>query len=138
MKIEGPKSTNATGKTEKAKKAGGTSGASFSEFLTETEEAGATSAPAPVAGVSLFMALQAAEAATDQEQRRRAVNHADELLDELEDLRLGLLLGTYTTSQLQNLASRVRQQRLQISDPALLSLLDDIELRASVELAKYE
>jgi hypothetical protein len=138
MKIEGPNRTNATSKSDKAKKSGSTSGASFSEYLTETEETAAATPTIGVAGVSLFAALQAAEAATDQEQRRQAIMQADDLLDELEDLRVGLLLGTYTTTQLRNLGARLNQQRVMIRDPKLMELLDDIQLRAAVELAKYE
>lgn len=138
MKIEGPQRSNATSKTDKAKKTGSSGGASFSEFLTETSESDASSAPAGVAGVNLFLALQASEHATDQEQRRQAITHADDLLSELEDLRVGLLLGTYTVTQLRNLAQRLQQQRAQLQDAELLALIDEIELRAAVELAKYE
>ena len=138
MQIEGPKRTGATGKTEKTKKTGSTSGTSFAEMLTEPGEVGAASAPIGVAGVNLFVALQAAEHATDQEQRRQAIENADDLLNDLEDLRIGLLLGSYTIYQLRNLANRLNRQRATISDAQLLSLLDDIQLRAAVELAKYE
>lgn len=138
MKIEGPQRSNATSKTDKAKKTGSSGGASFSEFLTEGTETEASSAASGVAGVNLFLALQASEHATDQEQRRQAVTHAADLLNELEDLRVGLLLGSYTVNQLRNLAQRLQQQRFQIQDPALLALIDEIELRAAVELAKYE
>ena len=138
MKIKGPNRTGATGKTDKAKKSGGTSGASFSEFLTGSDEVGAASAPAGVAGVNMYVALQAAEHATEQEERRRAIVHADDLLNDLEDLRIGLILGSYTKNQLQNMAYRLQQQRLTIRDPRLLEIIGHIELRAAVELAKYE
>lgn len=138
MKIEGPQRSNATSKTDKAKKTGSSGGTSFSEFLTETPENNPASAASGVAGVNLFLALQASEHATDQEQRRQAVAHADDLLNELEDLRIGLLLGSYTVTQLRSLAQRLQQQRFQIQDRDLLALMDDIELRAAVELAKYE
>lgn len=138
MKIEGPQRSNATSKSDKAKKAGSTSGASFSEYLSDATAVETTSAPAGVGSVNLFLALQAAEHATDHEQRRQAIVHADDLLNELEDLRIGLLLGSYTVSQLQNLARRLQGHRARIQDPALMALLDEIELRAAVELAKYE
>lgn len=138
MQIEGPKRTDATGKTDKTRKTTGTGGTSFREMLTDPMGVEAASAPVAVAGVNLFAALQAAEHATDQEQRRRALEDADDLLNELEDLRIGLLLGSYTVNQLRNLASRLTRQRAMINDAALLSLLDDIQLRAAVELAKYE
>lgn len=138
IKIEGPKGPGATGKTEKAKKSGSTSGTSFSAFLSEAGDVEAPAAPAGVAGVNLFLALQVAEHASDQDQRKRAITHADDLLSELEDLQTGLLLGSYTINQLRNLGQRLRQQRLQIEDQNLLNLLTNIELRAAVELAKYE
>ncbi len=139
MKIEGPSKASGAGKTEKAKKTGGTSAASFADHLVDSAaEAGPAAAPAGVAGVSMFLAIQAAEHATEGESRRRAIVHANDLLDDLEDLRIGLLLGTYTKNQLMQLASRVRQQRLVINDPHIMSILDDIALRAAVELAKYE
>jgi hypothetical protein len=138
MKIEGPKRTDGAGKTEKSKKTGSTSGASFSEFLTEAESVETSRAPAPVTNVSLYVALQAAETATEQENKRRAIERGDDLLAELDDLRIGLILGNYTKTQLERLGAPVRQQKLSIEDPHLKGLLDDIELRAAVELAKYE
>ena len=94
MQIEGPKRTGATGKADKAKKTGGTSSTSFADMLTDAPEVEAAAAPVNVAGVNLFAALQAAEHATDQEQRRKAIADADDLLNDLEDLRIGLLLGS--------------------------------------------
>jgi len=138
MKIEGPNRTSGPSKTDKSKKTGSAGGASFSEFLTEPEEVGPATPVVNVAGVTLFAAMQAAEHATDQEQRRQAIVRADDLLMELEDLRLGLLLGSYTVTQLRNLASRLNSQRANIQDPQLMALLNEVELRAAVELAKYE
>ncbi len=138
MKIEGPGKTSATGKTDKTKKADSVGGSSFAELLTGAGDVEASTAPTNVAGVSMYVALQAAEHATEHENRRRAIIHAGDLLDDLEDLRIGLLLGSYTKNQLHQLAGRVRQQRLVVSDPKIMALLDDIALRAAVELAKYE
>src|SRR5690606_24649523 len=106
--------------------------------LTESEGVESAKASAPITNVSLYVALQAAETATEQENKRRAVERADDLLSELDDLRIGLLLGNYTKTQLERLGMRLRQQRLMIQDPALKALLDEVELRAAVELAKYE
>lgn len=135
MKIEGPKGPAAAGKTDKAKKTGAV-GTAFSDYLS-TDEVGQTAAPAATAAVSMYAALAAAEYGTEREERRRAITHADDLLNDLEDLQMGLLLGSYTKKQLHNLASRLQQTRATVQDPQLLSLLDDIELRAAVELAKY-
>jgi hypothetical protein len=138
MKIEGPNRATSVGKSDKAKKTGGTSASGFADYISGTEESESAPAPVSVAGVSLFAALQAAEHATNHDNRRRAIDNASDLLDDLEDLRIGLLLGSYTINQLQQLSARVRQQRLMVNDPKMMSLLDDIALRAAVELAKYE
>lgn len=138
MKIEGPGKTNAPTKTDKARKSGSVSGASFSEFLTESEAVESTTSSAPVTNVSLYVALQAAETATEQENRRKAMEWGGDLLAELEDLRVGLLMGDYTKNQLENLARRLREKRVTVRDPGLMALLDEVELRAAVELAKYQ
>ena len=52
------------------------------------------------------------------------------------EIRLGLLLGTIPQSRLEQLAHLVRAQREQLNDPKLTAVLDEIELRAAVELAK--
>jgi hypothetical protein len=58
------------------------------------------------------------------------------MLDHLEEIRLGLLLGTIPMAKLEQLGQLVRAKRDQINDPQLLAILDEIELRAAVELAK--
>jgi hypothetical protein len=58
------------------------------------------------------------------------------MLDELEQIRLGLLLGQIPQARLEQLAQMVRARREQLDDPKLIAILDDIELRAAVELAK--
>ena len=60
------------------------------------------------------------------------------MLDHLDEIRMGLLLGTIPMARLEQLAQLVRAKREQIDDPKLLAILDDIELRAAVELAKLE
>ena len=58
------------------------------------------------------------------------------MLDELEQIRLGLLLGQIPRARLEQLAQMVRARREQLDDLKLIAILDDIELRAAVELAK--
>ncbi|NBR29945.1 MAG: hypothetical protein EBT83_16285 [Betaproteobacteria bacterium] len=59
-------------------------------------------------------------------------------LDALEQLRDGLLSGSLPVATLRNLERMVAQERALVSDPKLNAVLDDIELRAAVELAKLE
>jgi len=75
--------------------------------------------------------------ATDRsggQPRRRA----EDMLDRLEELRLGLLAGEIPREKLESLERLVQEQRGAVSDPRLSDLLDEIELRARVELAKLD
>jgi hypothetical protein len=89
-----------------------------------------------VMGVEALLALQDVESPT--ERRRRSVGRAGRLLDELDDLKVALLGGELTQSQLDRLSRAVREQRAATDDPKLEAVLDEIETRAAVELAKLE
>ena len=62
---------------------------------------------------------------------------AEEALKKLDKIRLGLLAGVLPRSELVSLSEVVSQQKESIDDPVLSELLDEIDLRAKVELAKY-
>ena len=97
-----------------------------------------------IAGVSSLtsigslLAVQAAQAPDDAlTGRRRAVENATETLDILDEIKLGLLGGEVPLDKLHRLLERVETERDDVEDPELDNLLDHIELRARVELAKY-
>jgi len=69
-------------------------------------------------------------------QRRRAVQRGSTLLDRLDDLRLALLSGSLSPGQIAELQRAVASERGLVDDPRLLAVLDEIDLRAKVELAK--
>ena len=56
----------------------------------------------------------------------------------LDALKLDVLSGQVSRHKLGRLALIVANERAQIADPALQNVLDHIELRARVELAKFE
>ena len=112
----------------------------FAEALHEESAAtggkSAVGGSVGLAGVSAVLALQGTPDSTERRARQRAVQRGDAMLDELEQIRLGLLLGAIPRARLEQLAQLVRIRREQIEDPKLMAILDDIELRAAVELAK--
>ncbi|MBH68611.1 MAG: hypothetical protein CMM58_09690 [Rhodospirillaceae bacterium] len=89
-----------------------------------------------VSALDAIVALQ--ETTTDSDQNSRAETRAAEMLDRLDDIRTGLLMGEIPKANLQDLAYTVRQTREKSIDSELNGLLDDIELRARVELAKLD
>jgi hypothetical protein len=82
------------------------------------------------------MALQGVEGPL--ERRRRAIRRGGGLLDRLEELKLALLSGESGEAALERLTRGLREERADDNDEGLKAVLDQIDLRASVELAKAE
>ncbi|MEO1066707.1 MAG: flagellar assembly protein FliX [Pseudomonadota bacterium] len=120
----------------KHKKSSASSAASDASFNINDGLAGETAAASPVsaaANLDALLSLQSVDDATSG--RRRAAKQGFDLLDRLEDMRLGLLNGKLSSTQIQRLIYKV-QNLPRTGDERLDSLLDDIDLRARVELAK--
>ena len=107
----------------------------FAAHLSAPAAAGGGSGAAPVGGVGALLALQAVDPAAAR--RRRALRRGGRLLDLLDEIRIGLLSGGLPAGALSELAQILGETRAEIDDPGLLGLLDEIELRAQVELAKH-
>ena len=135
MKVTGPSGTAPTPSSRTSRASGG----GFSLPSGGASSAGASSAASAaggVAGVSALMALQGVEDAT--ERRRRAMRRGGGLLDRLDELKLMMLAGQDGVGVLNNLARAVREERPDSADPGLNAVLDQIDLRAAVELAKAD
>ena len=135
MKVESTKGTGISG-VRRGGKAGKAGSSDFSKLLDETAEAGQAAGPSAVQSVDSVLSVQ--EVGGREGGRKRARERAELMLDRLEDIRHGLLMGAIPRDRLQELASAVRRQREAIDDPRLFEILDEIELRARVELAKLE
>ena len=146
VKVEGSKSTcsvRAAGKAGKTAKAGASGDfAAEVDRLNETADATLTDGPEQVSGVLNVGGILAAQSADDAggvpdyNERKRRAQRGTDILDKLEDIRRGLLMGSIPKDQLANLAHSMREKRERGADPIISRLLDEIELRAEVELAK--
>ncbi len=140
MKVSGIGAATGSGQTRKTAKTEKSASGGFAEKLAETyepvEEAQAVDSPAAVGGIETLLAIQGVGDTLDKEQRRRWVGYGEDLLDKLEELRHGLLVGIIPKDKLIALAQMVRSRRDNVGDPRLAAILDEIELRAEVELAK--
>jgi len=58
------------------------------------------------------------------------------MLERLEDIRVGMLTGYVSKDRLEDLVRLVNDKRPGAVDGRLRDVLDEIELRAKVELAK--
>lgn len=136
MKIEGPSGTQKTGKAGKSGKTSGTSG-SFEDFVAHgVSKPQGAAATRSIAAVDALLAVQGAEDPTARAARRRMQERADNVLNELDKIRHSLLTGTLTLGHCIDVADVVASHREKISDPTLSALLDEIDLRAQVEIAK--
>jgi hypothetical protein len=138
MKVEGTGKTRGSGTVRRTGKADSASGAAFSkQLVSETNTAHGVTATASMSGVSGVLALQEVDATDDATARAsRGKMRAEEMLDKLEEIQHGLLSGTLSSQKLVELAKVVQSRRAQVDDPDLAEILDEIDLRAQVELAK--
>lgn len=82
--------------------------------------------------------LSLQEVGGGSDQRRRNHQHGEDVLDQLEELRLGLLSGRLSVSLLERIGKLLADRPEDSGDPQLEGILQDIELRAAVELAKLQ
>ncbi len=90
--------------------------------------------PGSVNGIDALLALQAVP--DPAAKRKKAVRRAGEMLDILEDIRIGLLDGRVSETRLRQLSNLAAKQHGLAGDTELGDLLNGIELRVRVELAK--
>ena len=106
------------------------------------EKSGEAKGPAPISGAATIAAidaiitLQSVPDATTG--RARAIKRADSMLDLLDQIRIGLLEGEVPEGLLKRLVALVQSRREGFNDPHLAAILDDVDLRAQVELAKFK
>jgi hypothetical protein len=135
MKVEGP----GAARTAAARRAGRPAAAGDGAFARELARSGEAGGAAPASGVSGVQALIAAQAVDEPGERsRRARRRAHDLLDRLDEIRAALLAGALPEGVLRALAARLAEARDEVEDPGLAAVLDEVDLRAQVELAKLE
>ena len=114
-------------------------GLGFAERVAGRPAAKAAAAAAGLAPLTSLGAVLAIQAVEDPlAGRRRARARGEQLLDTLEEVRIALLDGRLPAGKLEALRQLVTARRGAADDPALRAVLDEIELRAAVELAKLE
>jgi hypothetical protein len=103
--------------------------------LEETAETQGVASVNGAAPVDSLLAVQEVDDPADRPAKAR--QRAEDILDRLDKVRHGLLSGAFARRDLVSLARLVRIEKLEVNDPKLTEILDQIELRAEIELAKY-
>lgn len=133
MRITGPDRPGIAG-TRKVRTGAGTGGAAFAvDEQPATVSARSASPSSNAAGIGALLSLQTVE--DPVLARRKNVRKGRQLLDLLEEMRADLLVGTPQEGRLNRAMALVGLAR-DSSEPGLDAVLDEIELRVRVELAK--
>lgn len=139
MKIGGFGTVTSSKSTKKTQSKPGAR--SFANVLDTAETNGASSSSAnsevaaagPVAGL---LGLQ--EISDEQVRRERTLKRGNEMLDTLDDLRKEILVKGANLQTMQRINKQLSDNKQQFMDEQMREVMEDIELRAAVELAKLE
>lgn len=137
-KIDGPgpvRTPPAVRRTTKTSKTSSTSFSTHLEGADETEATAAASSASALGSVSGIYGIQEVDDALARAAKGKL--RATDILDRLEDLRLEILNGTLSADKLRQLSHVVNMRRPEVTDPRLGEILDEIDLRAQIELAKF-
>jgi hypothetical protein len=109
-------------------------GARFSLDQGATAPKAEALAPASIlGGLDALIAIRSED--TTRERRRRSMRRGHGLLDLLDEIKLALLSGRLPVELQNRLAVALREESFS-GDPRLDAVLESIDLRAAVELAK--
>ena len=134
MRIDGTSRTSSTGKKGQARRSSAGGQAFVLGDEAEVSKTAGGSTTGPVTGIDAILALQGVE--DPLFAKRKTVKRGRDLLDVLEGMKADLLAGQVSEGKLLRLVALIGEARTR-SDPALDAIVDDIELRARVELAKF-
>lgn len=133
MRIDTTQRTNSVSGTGPSGRSQGS--AVFNPAGVDTPARAAATAPSmPAASLDALLALQGVDDPL-QERRKKKLQLGRTLLDTLESVKADLLTGHIGPERLDQMMTMLAQARDR-SEPDLDHLLDDIELRVRVELAK--
>lgn len=132
MRIYGPNGANLASPAANARRSGSTA-FSLGDIGTAAETRSAAP-PRATSGIDALLAMQGVEDST--ERRRRSVARGQTALDVLDDLKIGLLAGSFDSTTVARLRTAAADLKATSGDPGLDQVLSEIELRVEVELAK--
>ena len=134
MRVLEPKTIGTVSGASGARPAGGASGVRFALPSGQSPQKMDSMAPASImGGLEALIAIKSED--TTREKKRRSVRRGQGLLDILDELKISLLAGKLPADITGRLAQATRDDQLS-GDSKLDDIVEGIELRAAVELAK--
>lgn len=139
MKVTGSSGVGSLGNARASARRGGGQGGFSLPAVSTASAAQDIARSVGVGGVSSVDALIALQdVGGPLERRRRAMGRAGRILDVLDEVKIALIDGAVSGRDLDRLMRAVREERMATDDTALEGVLNEIETRAAVELAKLE
>ena len=139
MKVTGSSSVGSLGSAKGAARPSGGQGGFSLPSVTTASAASDIARSVGVGGVSSVDALIALQdVGGPLERRRRAMGRAGRILDVLDEVKVAMIDGAVSGRDLDRLMRAVREERMATDDTQLEGILNEIETRAAVELAKLE
>jgi hypothetical protein len=129
MKVETIKLNN---RIQSSKKPGSSSSVNFADLLNTIESTEATQDVA----LTNFNPLFALQEFSDETSK--AKDYGNSLLEELNELKLEIASGQVSTEKLLQIKETLQNKQFEIEDMNLKNLIEDIELRANIEILKKE
>lgn len=138
MKIENTKSTATSSLGKIGKKKATSSASSFSlDNVAQNVSSSSATAVSALYDVSAAQALEALQG-VEYDEPGQNVKHGHAILNMLDVLRQEVLMGDVSLKRLEEIEKSVGHHKSKTLDPQLIEILDEIDLRAKVEKAKYE
>lgn len=137
MKVTKTGPVKSTGSAQKAKKSN--DDGAFADALRDASGAGDVDSPVATSSVGPVESILAAQQSADPTEHRSRgllLSHGNDLLDRLDQLRMAILNGVVPKERLQDIAKRLRERKISSDDPKLNEIIEEIELRVEVEIAK--
>jgi hypothetical protein len=136
MNVDPTGPVRATQAGRRSERRSGAGSADFARHLDLSGSAPGVSGARQAAPVDALLVAQQVEGDADGDTL--AKQRANVILEMLDEIRHAILAGTVDHGRLNHLAVLVRGRRDEAADPRLRAILDEVELRAAVELAKLE
>lgn len=135
FKVEDVRKTTELAQGKNIRKIGGEN---FADYLSTggVSKQDQVQATAAMTSADAIFAAQMVQDEEERQIRQKLVKKGNALLEKLEEIRDGLLVGEISKEKLIDISRFVKERDMQSSDPRLQEILQEIELRVEVELAK--
>ncbi|ADZ69961.1 flagellar assembly protein FliX [Polymorphum gilvum] len=134
MRITGNKPISAVQSRSGKKRADGTTDGFVPDLDGDSHPAASLTSGGAIHGIDSLLALQ--EVSVEPDSRDLAGRRGHTMLDSLDAMKADLLAGVVSPGRLEDLARQLADRQMS-DDAGMEAVIDEIELRVRVELAKH-